>query len=160
MDIQVSSNFERALFEAEGRDAACVRRAMAGLAQSGAFSLSERARKNLAKMFASGACPEANNTTVTAMLFEKSGILLDPHSAAGVAVSLQHAPREGPMVALATAHPAKFPDAVERATGVRPELPEWARAILDAEEFYRVLPADLALVEAAVEERTRAGLAA
>ncbi len=155
MDIQVSSNFERLIFEAEDRDAASVRGLMAGLSQSGAFTLGASARAKLADIFASDSADEAKTAATISRLFKNDGILVDPHTAVGVAVAERHLGAT-PMVTLATAHPAKFPDAVEAATGARPELPEWARAILTAKESYRKLPADLATVEQAVE----AGIAA
>ncbi len=155
MDIQVSSNFERLLFEAEDRDAASVRGLMAGLSQSGAFTLGTGAREKLADVFTSGSADEQATAATIKRLFRDDGILIDPHSAVGVAVAEQHLGRT-PMVTLSTAHPAKFPDAVEAATGARPELPDWARAILTAKESYRTLPSDLATVEQAVE----AGIAA
>jgi threonine synthase len=151
----VSSNFERLLFEAEDRDAASVRGLMAGLSQSGAFTLRAGAREKLADVFTSGSADEEATGATIARLFRDDGILVDPHTAVGVAVAEQHLGRT-PMVTLATAHPAKFPDAVAAATGVRPELPKWARAILTAKESYRKLPADLTTVEQAVE----AGIAA
>jgi threonine synthase len=155
MDIQVSSNFERLLFEAEERDPAVVRGLMAGLAQSGAFTLGRQARERLGTVFASGVADETETAATIARLFRDDGILIDPHSAVGVAVAERHLGKT-PMVTHATAHPAKFPDAVNAAAGVRPELPEWARAVLTREESYRTLPADLAAVEQAVE----AGIAA
>ncbi len=155
MDIQVSSNFERLLFEAEDRDAASVRGLMAGLSQSGAFTLGDAAQKTLGEVFVSGATDEAQTAATIERLFREDGILVDPHTAVGVAVAEQHL-GAAPMVTLATAHPAKFPDAVEAAVGERPELPEWARAILTRKENYRTLAPDLAAVELAVE----AGIAA
>jgi threonine synthase len=154
MDIQVSSNFERLLFELEDRDAAAVRRQMAGLAQSGAYSLSHTAREKLAADFASGAADEAETSATIARVRRDDGILIDPHSAVGVAVAERFL-GDVPMITMATAHPSKFPDAVEAASGERPELPEWARSILSAEEHYSVLPNDLAAIEAAIESRLR-----
>jgi threonine synthase len=154
MDIQVSSNFERLLFEAEGRDPAKVRRLMAGLAQSGAYRLDPSAREALAENFASGATDEKETAATIARLRRDDGILIDPHTAVGVAVAERHLGAT-PMVTMATAHPAKFPDAVEAACGERPELPDWAKSILTAEEVYRVVPADLVTVEQAVEARLR-----
>lgn len=156
MDIQVSSNFERLIFEAEDRDADAVRRTMAGLKQSGAFTLSKRAHAAIAADFASGACDEAETAATIRRLRERGDYLLDPHTAVGVAVAEKHL-GETPMVTLATAHPAKFPEAVEQAAGERPELPDWAKSILSQEEDYQVLPADLATVEHAIEARARAG---
>ena len=82
-------------------------------------------------------------------------MLIDPHTAVGVAVA-NRLVGDTPMITLATAHPSKFPDAVENATGERPELPVWAQSILAREENYRVLPADLATVEHEIETRLRA----
>jgi threonine synthase len=81
-------------------------------------------------------------------------VLVDPHTAVGVAVAERFLGAT-PMVTLATAHPAKFPDAVEAACGERPELPGWARPILSRKERYQVLPAELAAVESAIEARAR-----
>lgn len=154
MDIQVSSNFERLLFELEGRDPAAVRRLMAGLAQSGAYSLSPAAREKLDVDFASGTADEAETAATIARLNAGNGMLVDPHTAVGVAVAERFV-GEVPMITMATAHPSKFPDAVAAASGERPELPEWSRAILSAEEHYSVLPNDLATIEAAIESRLR-----
>ena len=154
MDIQVSSNFERLLFEAEGRDAASVRSSMAGLSQSGAFSLSDKARAAISTDFVSGSADESEVAAAIKRLKMADNVLLDPHSAAAVVVAESHVGAT-PMVTHATAHPAKFPDAVEAATGERPNLPEWAAKILSLNENYRVLPADLSVIERAVEERAR-----
>jgi threonine synthase len=154
MDIQVSSNFERLLFEAEGRDAVAVRRLMEGLRQSGAFTLSADVRAALSG-FSSGTCDEAATAATVARVRKRTDHLIDPHTAVGVAVAEEHL-GAAPMVTLATAHPAKFPDAVEEACGERPELPDWARAILTREESYRVLPADLEAVEEAIAAHSRA----
>jgi threonine synthase len=155
MDIQVSSNFERLIFELEGRDAGAVRRLMGGLAQSGAFTLGADVRTALAADFASGACDEPGCASTMRRVRERSGYLLDPHTAVGVAVAERHV-GQVPMITLATAHPAKFPDAVEQATGERPELPEWAKPILKRKETYKVLPADLEAVEEAIADHSRA----
>ncbi len=150
MDIQVSSNFERLLFEVEDRDAESVRGLMAGLNQSGAFTLGPGAKQKLATAFASDSADEAQTAAAIKRLFGEDGILIDPHSAVGVAVAERHL-GTAPMVTLATAHPAKFPDAVEAAAGIRPALPDWANAIMTRKESYRTLAADLATVEQAVE---------
>jgi threonine synthase len=155
MDIQVSSNFERLLFEVQGRDAAAVRRLMAGLGQSGAFTLSDGVLQTLAADFSSGACDEAGTAATIARVWRQSGQLVDPHTAVGIAVAEKHL-GAAPMVTLSTAHPAKFPEAVETAAGERPQLPDWAQPILTAEETYQVLPADLKLVEDAIAARSRA----
>jgi threonine synthase len=154
MDIQVSSNFERLLFEIEDRDPAVVRRMMAGLSQSGAYSLSPTAREKLAGDFVSSAADEAETSATIARLRRGDGILIDPHTAVGVAVAERFL-GDVPMITMATAHPSKFPDAVEAACGERPELPEWARSILSAKERYSVLPNKLMAIEEAIESRLR-----
>ena len=155
MDIQVSSNFERLLFEVAERDASTVRRLMAGLNQSGAFSLEREMHAPLQALFTSGVCDEAETAATIAGMLKRTGLVVDPHTAVGIAVAERHLGAT-PMVTLATAHPAKFPDAVEAACGVRPELPDWARAVLTLPEAYQVLPAELRAVEHAIEARSRA----
>ena len=159
MDIQVSSNFERLLFEAEDRDAEAVRRLMAGLGQSGAFTVRPGALESLSPLFASGASDEAMTAATMKGVLRRSGYALDPHSAVAVGVAEQHLGAT-PMVTLATAHPAKFPEAVEAACGLCPELPDWARHILAGEERYQVLPAELGAIQRAIEAHTRAQAAA
>jgi threonine synthase len=156
MDIQVSSNFERLLFEAGDRDAAGVRRAMGGLRQSGAFALDEGIRTALAPLFASGSADEAETSAIIRRVAHDNARIIDPHTAVGVAVAERNLLKRVPMITLATAHPAKFPDAVEAACGIRPELPDWARDVLSAPERYDTLPADLATIEAAIEAHSRA----
>ncbi|MBI2717763.1 MAG: threonine synthase [Rhizobiales bacterium] len=140
MDIQVSSNFERLLFEVFRRDASDVRRLMAGLAQSGSFHIGKTELEEIGNEFASGAASEAETAATIRRTLAETGELLDPHSAVGYAVARRQTEGQGPMVTLATAHPAKFPDAVERASGVRPSLPKRLEHLLTAEERYTVLP--------------------
>ncbi len=155
MDIQISSNFERLLFEAEGRDGATVRRYMAGLQQSHAFTLSGSAREAIEAEFSSGVCNEGETAATIAQTRRRTGELVDPHTAVGIAVAERHL-GPVPMVTLAAAHPAKFPDAVEEASGERPELPDWAKPILSRRESYQVMPAELALIEETIAARSRA----
>lgn len=156
MDIQVSSNFERLLFEAEGRDAAGVRRAMAGLRQSGAFTLGETNHAEIRRHFDSGASAEEETAAAIGRTLRETGLLLDPHSAVGQVVAERHADPATPMVVLATAHPAKFPDAVEAACGLRPALPPWTGDLMKRPERYERVAADLAAVERLIEARSRA----
>ena len=155
MDIQVSSNFERLLFEVEQRDGGAVRRAMSGLGQSGAFNIESPAQQALTGVFASGSADEAATASAIRRTFNASGIVIDPHTAVGVAVADGQIGAT-PMITLATAHPAKFPEAVAAACGERPGLPDWASGIMTAEERYDVLPAALAVIEDAIEARSRA----
>ncbi|GAB1581301.1 threonine synthase [Phyllobacterium phragmitis] len=155
MDIQVSSNFERLLFEAHGRDAAAIRRMMDGLKQSGRFVIAEAALERIRAEFDAGrsTMPETDET-IRSML-EADGYLLDPHSAIGVKVARDHA-GEAPMVVLATAHPAKFPEAVAQASGISPALPAWLADLMERKENYTVLPNDLKIVEDHISRNSRA----
>lgn len=153
MDIQVSSNFERLMFEAENRDAEPIVRAMESLKQSGAFNLSENARQSMARIFGSGRANVDETAATISRTLEKSGYLLDPHTAIGVHVAENLPASHHPMVVLGTAHPAKFPAAVEAATGQTPELPEWLGDLMDREETFDVLPNDLSEVQNYIKNR-------
>ncbi len=158
MDIQISSNFERLLFEAYGRDAAAIRRLMASLTQSRAFMIEAGPMARIREEFTAGAVNEANVVAEMAETYRTTGYILDPHSAVGTRAGralLRETP-EVPVVALSTAHPAKFPDAVERATGVRPALPPHMADLMERQESFTVLPNDQAAVERFIRERARA----
>ena len=158
MDIQVSSNFERLLFEAYGRDAAAVRRLMDSLRQSGSFTIAPEPLARIRAEFSAEAVGEDAVLGEIADTWGQAEYLLDPHTAVGVraARSLLAECPETPVVALATAHPAKFPEAVERATGIRPKLPPHLADLLDRKERFTVLPNDQAAVEAFIRQRARA----
>ncbi len=151
MDIQVSSNFERALFDAYGRDAKAVTALMAEM-KAGGFHISQGALEALRAGFASGRCSEEETLETIARHWKTTGELLCPHSAVGVKVAEEHI-GAAPMITLATAHPAKFPDAVERATGVRPPLPPHMADLFDKPERMTRVPNDLAVIEALVRDR-------
>jgi threonine synthase len=151
MDIQVSSNFERALFDAYGRDGAAVAALMDEL-KSGGFRISQGAIDSLRASFASGRCSEDETMATIARTLQATGELLCPHSAVGVKVAGDHL-GESPMVTLATAHPAKFPDAVERATGTRPALPPHMADLFERAERMTRVPNDLGTLQALVRER-------
>ncbi len=126
MDIQLASNFERLLFEAVGRNAERVRELMQALSERGGYRIPNDALATIQARFVSCRVSEAKNRMTIARTLEENGILIDPHTAVGLAAA-HKARREGRLtgavVTLATAHPAKFPDAVEAASGRRPELP-------------------------------------
>ncbi|MBD3763524.1 MAG: threonine synthase [Rhodobacterales bacterium] len=151
MDIQVSSNFERALFYAYDRDAGAVAQLMAEL-RSGGFAISQGALQALRGLYASGRASEAETAATIARALAQSGELLCPHSAVGVKVAEEHVGAH-PMVTLATAHPAKFPDAVQAATGLRPALPARMADLFDRPERVTRVPNDLAALQALVRER-------
>ncbi|MCC0075976.1 MAG: threonine synthase [Rhodobacter sp.] len=155
MDIQVSSNFERALFDAYGRDGAAVAQLMDELKAQGAFTVSQGALQALREVFASGRVSEDETRAEIARTLSASGELLCPHSAVGVAVGEQHLGAT-PMITLATAHPAKFPDAVEAATGVRPGLPPRMADLFERTERVTRMANDRQALQALILERTGA----
>ncbi len=151
MDIQVSSNFERALFDALGRDGAAVAGLMADL-KAGSFRIPQGALQALRENFASGRASEMETQATIARVRASTGELLCPHSAVGVKVAEDMA-GDNPMVTLATAHPAKFPDAVEQATGLRPPLPARMADLYDSPERLTRVTGDLATIQSLVRER-------
>ncbi len=157
MDIQVSSNFERLLFDACGRDAAAVRSLMGSLAQSRRFSIPSPALAGIRAEFAAGRADEDEVAAVIRTVLRETGRFVDPHTAVGLAVA-EKEPRDPavPMVVLATAHPAKFPDAVEAACGGRPPLPDWLSGLTERRERATPLPADQGAVEKIILAASRA----
>ena len=151
MDIQVSSNFERALFDAYGRDGAAIAALMAEM-KTGGFRISKGAYESLRGTFASGRCDEDETIATIRRTLDQTGELLCPHSAVGVKVAEEHIGLAA-MITLATAHPAKFPDAVERATGIRPGLPPHMADLFDRPERVTRMPNDLAALQELVRER-------
>ena len=133
MDIQVSSNFERALFDAYDRDGNAVSKLMDELKQGG-FDVSQGAMEVLQSHFDSGRASEEETSSTITETLKSSGELLCPHSAIGVKVANDKPASETPMITLATAHPAKFPDAVEAASGIRPPLPERMADLYERDE--------------------------
>jgi threonine synthase len=152
MDIQVSSNFERALFDACGRDAGAVRARMASLSQSGSFDVGAGAWDWLRKQFASGRASEAETAATIRHVAATTGEILCPHTAVGVHVAERFLGAT-PMVTLATAHPAKFPDAVQAATGVRPPLPSRMADLYDRAERVTRVGNDLGALKSLILER-------
>jgi threonine synthase len=150
MDIQVSSNFERALFDAYGRDGAAVAQLMDELKQGG-FHISQGALEALRGDFASGRAAEDQTAAMITRARAEMGELLCPHSAVGVHVA-QDFLGATPMVTLATAHPAKFPDAVEAATGLRPALPARMADLFDRPERMTRVENDLTAIETLIRE--------
>jgi threonine synthase len=157
MDIQVASNFERILLEAYGRDARAVRALMSSLAQSRRFSVSPHALSRLRAVFSANRADEQETAATIRTMLRETGQMIDPHTAVGVAVA-EKEPRDPavPNVVLATAHAAKFPDAVEAACGVRPRLPDWLADLADRPERITTLAADQAAVERHILSASRA----
>jgi threonine synthase len=157
MDIQVSSNFERLLFEAYGRNAQAVRGLMGSLAQSGRFSLSVGALSDIRSLFTADKADEEETAATIRTVLKETGYCIDPHTAVGVAVAEKETRDPAvPMVVLSTAHPAKFPDAVEAACGHRPGLPDWLVDLAGRPERVTRLPADQAAVESFITAASRA----
>ncbi len=157
MDIQVASNFERILFEALDRDGAHVRRLYEGFSQSGGFDIPKLALERLRTDFSAVAISDDETEQTIARAWNE-GHLICPHTAVGECALATGAPAfaHRPVVTLATAHPGKFPDTVEHATGVRPALPPRCADLFDRDERFERLPADAELVKQFIQERTRA----
>lgn len=150
MDIQVSSNFERALFEAYGRDASAVTQLMDEL-KAGGFSVSQGALDVLRENFDSGNCSEEETSAAIRDVHASTGELLCPHGAIGAHVAKSHLKAGTPMITLATAHPAKFPAAVEAASGVHPPLPSHMADLYERSERITQVTNDLGAIEALIK---------
>ena len=152
MDIQVSSNFERALFDAYDRDGAAVAQLMDEL-KAGGFNVSQGALQALREHFDSGRVSEEETLDTIRLAQATMGELLCPHSAIGVRVAEDQRDPKTPMITLATAHPAKFPDAVEKATGIRPPLPNRMADLYERSERLTRVANDLSALENLIQER-------
>jgi threonine synthase len=153
MDIQVSSNFERLLFDCGGRDGTALAGQMRGFEASKAMRLTNAQQQGAAALISSARADATEMAQAMAWAWQHCAELIDPHTAIGLhAARATDLPRDVPMVTLATAHPAKFRDAVERATGHRPRLPARVGDLFDREERYAELPGDYAAVAAYVAE--------
>lgn len=156
MDIQISSNFERLLFESAGRDADAVSRMMAALKQSRGFDLPENSIAAIRREFGAGTAGEEATAATIAETWSKSAYLLDPHTAVGVSVARRQGRGAEPMITLATAHPAKFPAAVAAASGIEPPLPAWLSDLYQRPERVEVLANDQRVLEDFIGSRSRA----
>ena len=157
MDIQISSNFERLLFEAGRRDAAGVRRLMESLKQSGRFVLPDATLAAIREEFDAGRADETETAAAIRAAWREAGELVDPHTAVALAVADRDTPdTRVPSIVLSTAHPAKFPDAVEAACGQRPQLPAWLDGLMTKSEHMRVMKNEQAEVERFVLSVSRA----
>jgi threonine synthase len=154
MDIQVASNFERALFEAANRDASWTAHAMESFVRDRRLALPEMVRENLRARYAAASCDDVETLEAIKRCHEETGRVIDPHTAVALhtAWRLNHKPG-APVVVLATAHPAKFPDAVARATGAPPLVPERLKDLFELPERLETLPNDKALVRRHIESK-------
>ncbi len=158
MDIQVSSNFERLLFEVTGRDAARVRALMASLKQSGRFEMTAQELQLTRALFAAERIDETATLEVMRAVKADNGFQIDPHSAVGIGAAQKAILPEGvPMVTLATAHPAKFPKAVIEAYDAAPDTPQRVTDLLEKPEHFEPVANDLPAVEKLIRQRARLG---
>jgi threonine synthase len=156
MDIQVSSNFERMLFELLDRDPAATATAMSNFRRTGKMPVPDGAWHRCRALFHGHRLDDAGTEAEIARLYHSTGYIADPHTAIGVAAARANPAGHGlPIVTMATAHPAKFPDVVKRATGVHPPLPPHLADLFARPERVTVLPNDLAAVETQVRALAR-----
>lgn len=153
MDIQVSSNFERLLFDLYGRDGEAITKLLQELRKNKKMTLSQAALTRLRSRFAAGKADDTKTKKTIASVYKKAGELLDPHTAVGVAVGRAiHKDKSVSLIILATAHPAKFPDAVEAASGIYPALPAHLSGLLKRKERFKILPNDTEKVKSYINE--------
>jgi threonine synthase len=156
MDIQIASNFERALFEASGRDAAWLTSAMGTFARDRKLPLPENVLSGLRERYAAARCDDRQTVETIKKVHTRTGRLIDPHTAVGLHAAYQmQGKSQGPLVVLSTAHPAKFADAVREATGITPALPQRLAGLYEGVEKVTVLGNDKALVRAHIEAKLR-----
>lgn len=158
MDIQVSSNFERLLFELFGRDGARVTQALTGFRETGGFAVDADVLAVAREIFDGARFTDDQTRILIDAHYVATRELLDPHTAVGL--SAGRARRKDttlPLIALATAHPAKFPDAVEAATGERPDLPAHMAGLFERDEHINILPNDVAAVRSFIKDHTTSG---
>jgi threonine synthase len=151
MDIQVSSNFERLLFELLDRDPVATQNTMLDFRQTGRMKIADPIWHRARGLLHGFRLDDPGTAAEIRRLQAATGYLADPHTAIGIAAA-RALPCTGgvPVVAMATAHPAKFPDAIEQATGHRPALPPRLADLFEREEHFTVLPNDVSVVETAV----------
>ncbi len=148
MDIQVSSNFERLLFDLHDRDGAALAKAMTGFETTKSMTISPAMREKAATLFTSARIDADDMALAMRWAYEGTAQIIDPHTAIGLAAArMSDLPKDLPIVTLATAHPAKFRDAVERAIGQRPAQPARISGLFERAERYEILPAALDAIE-------------
>ena len=155
MDIQVASNFERLLLELYEGETTLVQNSMAALNEKGKFELRAKALKKLRNEFLSGTASEKETFKTIRRTLTNYGELVCPHTAVGLAVAkdLHEIDKASPMITLATAHPAKFPNSVEKSTNLRPELPERYSDLFLKNEIYTKVTTDLSKIKKIISER-------
>jgi threonine synthase len=158
MDIQISSNFERLLFDYYGRDGAAVSKALGNFRSNKTINFGNECWQEMRKIFEGYCFNDAEINTAIANLYKKTGELLDPHSIIGVLGGQKgHTNPTNIMVALATAHPAKFPGTVAEAAGVKPQLPAHLTGLFEREEIFDVLPNNINRIRDYITEKLGEG---
>jgi threonine synthase len=161
MDIQVSSNFERLLYDVTGRDGAGLARMMSAFRRTGRLECGHEAWQRVRALIAAYRVDDAGTRDMMARVFRETGEMLDPHSAVAVAAMRGIGGAPGiPRIALACAHPAKFPETVEQATGRKPELPDSLQDLMTRPERIDIVPNDLSAIRSFIAARARCGGAA
>lgn len=159
MDIQISSNFERLLFDEAGRDGAKIQEMMAQFREVGRFEIAASIMQRMHSLFGSGRQSDDETKEVIARIYKEYNYILDPHTAVGVGVAQAYQEKnpKSVIISLATAHPAKFPDAVKAATGVYPALPARLADLPTRPERYQSMAADLSLLQQHIRESVGGG---
>ena len=156
MDIQVASNFERALFEASGRDSDWTAAAMADFARTRRLELPQTILGELRARYSAFACNDADTLATIKRVADETGCIIDPHTAVAASAAQKIASAAAPTIILSTAHPAKFPEAVSRAIGRAPDMPQALRRVMDLPERLEILPNELALIRQFISSRLAA----
>ncbi|WP_208437854.1 threonine synthase [Bartonella taylorii] len=156
MDIQVSSNFERLLFESSDRNSMRIRNTMENLEKLGYFNLGEKQLKNIRSLFSAGKSNVAETAQMIDRVYKESGYLADPHTAVALKVARENKQPHIPMIVLSTAHPAKFPDAIKNACGFNPPWPSCLNGLMEREEHFIDLANDEKIVKDYISLKSRA----
>lgn len=153
MDIQISSNFERYLFDLFGKDSIALSKTMSEFKENGQFSVSDNIMQKAKKDFKAHRSNDAQTLKTVEKIYNTTGYILDPHTAIGVHAALQEKDNsDAPIIALACAHPSKFPDAVKQAIGQEAEVPERLKKVMNLPEFVTPMPADIEKVKSYVRQ--------
>ena len=156
MDIQVASNFERYLFELQQRNSAALCKKMEALKNDGIFTITSDHLDNARTFFSSSSINEAETLREMGRVYSDTGNLIDPHTAVGTAAARKSPYKEiGPMVCLATAHPAKFSESVIKATGKKPSSPTRLLSALESKERYDTLECEISKIQSYIRQRSR-----
>lgn len=147
MDIQVSSNFERMMFDLSGRNGSAIKTYMADFADTGKITLSDAEISKARAVFEAKQVDDKTTSEVMAHLQQATGYVTDPHTAVGIEASKLLNADAAPRVTLSTAHPVKFGEAVQSATGISPELPSHMADLYDREEGYAELANDITALQ-------------